>query len=37
LKTILDRCGVPAQTWSAHLDFADHVVRSEAAAKAAHR
>src|SRR6201995_189595 len=34
LKTILDRGGVPTQTWSAYLDFADHVVRSEAAAKA---
>ena len=35
LKTILNRGGVPTQTWSAYLDFADHVVRSEAAAKAA--
>src|SRR4051812_36969832 len=35
LKTILDSGGVPTQTWSAYLDFADYVLRSEAAAKAA--
>lgn len=35
LKTILTGGGVPTRTWSAYLDFADHVVRSEAAAKTA--